>query len=208
MGRAWVGFVLGVVVLGLSRGARAQTAAAAPSGPASSGVEIAPPEPRPAASPPPPLPPAPAAPEPAPAAPEERTAVNVFYVEGLGAALFYSVNYERAFGDVSGRIGAGYYAVNGSSWLGVPITLSYLGIGSKKHMFEIGAGVSIHHFTDASNPVGLNSSNSDTFVFGTVILGYRMQPPKGGFLLRAGISPLFNGDAFVPWPYLALGATF
>jgi hypothetical protein len=207
MSRAWAGVTLGFVVVISSRGAGAQGVATdAPLEPLPpppvTGPPAAPPPPPPEPPPPPPPPPSP------PPEPAEREAPNAFYIEGLGPALIYSANYERAINDVAIRVGAGYYASGGSSWLGVPITISYLGIGSKKHMFEIGAGVSIQHVSDGSNIVSLNTNATDTFVVGTVILGYRLEPPKGGFLLRAGLSPVFNGSAFIPLPYLALGAAF
>src|SRR4051812_37775327 len=49
------------------------------------------------------------APPPGPA--KEREAKNAVYVEGLGAGLFYSVNYERVFGDFAPRIGFSYFSV-------------------------------------------------------------------------------------------------
>jgi len=215
MSQAWVGAALGLAVLGWASGARAQGAgrAGAPGAdsaplqplppPPVDGPEAAPPGP-----PPPPPPGPPPAPPPPPPEPTEREAPNAFYVEGGGPAIFYSVNYERAISDVAIRVGAGYYASGGTSWLGVPITVSYLGIGSKKHMFEIGAGVAIHHFSDGADSLSLNSGGDETFVLGTVILGYRLEPPKGGFMLRAGLAPVFNGSAFIPWPYVGLGASF
>jgi|SRR5579859_1281666 len=170
--------------------------------------------------PPPPPPPPPARPappegrlEPAePPPPTERTANNALYVELLGAGLFYSLNYDHAFGPIAPRIGLGYFAINGASWVSIPVTVSYLGIGGLKHMFEVGAGVSINTFSAGVSFAGAGSSASATDVYGVVVLGYRYQPPDGGFFLRAGVSPIFGGGAnsafFLPWPHLGLGATF
>jgi hypothetical protein len=151
--------------------------------------------------------------EPAPPPPAtERTANNALYIEGLGAGLFYSLNYDHAFGPIAPRIGIGYFSLSGASWVTVPITVSYLGIGSLKHMFEVGAGVSINQFGASASFAGASSSGSATEVYGVAILGYRYQPPEGGFFLRAGVSPIFgggsNGGFFLPWPHLGLGATF
>lgn len=159
---------------------------------------------------------------------EERTANNVLYAEGLGAGIFYSINYERVFGDFSGRVGFGYASVgvsatNGTgtsggsasaSFLAVPITVSYLGIGSKKHMFEVGGGATI--FNEGANASAFNTdssshgSGSSTAVLGNVITGYRLQPPDGGFFLRAGLNTILGGTSLpvLPWPYIALGGTF
>lgn len=158
--------------------------------------------------------------------PQERAAKNVIYAEGLGAGIYYSINYERTFGDFSGRVGFGYVslgasAVNGTStssasasFLSVPLTVSYLGIGSKTSMFEVGAGATILNVGGSATFLGESSSSrssgSDTLVLGDVITGYRLQPPDGGFFLRAGINTLLGipGFAVLPLPYLALGGTF
>jgi hypothetical protein len=152
------------------------------------------------------------------APPQERTANNALYVEGLGPGLFYSVDYDRAFGDIAARIGVGYVSLGVSdgqssasaSFLSIPITVSYLGIGSKKHMFEVGGGVSILHVGAGASGLYVDEkgSGSATTVLGTVILGYRMQPVDGGFFLRAGLSPLISKYGFLPWPHIGLGATF
>ena len=139
-----------------------------------------------------------------------RRAENALYVELLGPGLLYSVDYDRAFGDLSARIGIGYLSGTSSSFVAVPLTISYLGLGSKKHMFEIGAGVAIWNFSANYSLLGANSnsSTSATIVAATGILGYRYQPPNGGFFLRVGLSPLIFQSGFIPWPHLGLGATF
>ena len=80
---------------------------------------------------------------------EERRAPNTVFVEGLGAGLLYSFNYERlVLEDLGVRVGLGVYTVTGQedgiavrgALIMVPVTLSYLGIGSARHIFEIGGG--------------------------------------------------------------------
>lgn len=171
-------------------------------------------------------------PPPPPPEPTVRTANNVLYVEGLGQGLFYSINYERVFGDFGARVGVGYISFTDhsssftdcsssstnctstpvsttASFLTVPLSVSYLGIGSKKHIFEMGAGLTILHTSaDASGLFVDNSGHgSATTVLGDIILGYRLQPPNGGFFLRAGLSPLISRYGFWPWPYFGIGAT-
>jgi hypothetical protein len=185
----------------------------------------------PSAPPPAPAPPAPAADAPAPPvaqADEQRTANNALYAEGLGPGLFYSLNYERSFSDFAGRIGFGYVSVSAgasdssgqvqetasASFITVPITVSYLGIGSKRNMLELGAGATIFHVGAGGSTFEAKSSSSAnasaTFVLPVAIVGYRYMPPSGGFLFRAGVSPLFAGSSLpvLPWPYLALGGAF
>jgi len=171
---------------------------------------------------------APETPAPPPADQEdERTANNSLYLEGLGPGLLYSINYDRSIGDFSARVGFGYVALSASatsadgmsgatasaSFFTVPITVSYLGIGSKKHMLELGAGATIMHVGAGGSTFDSSSSDSAsaglTTVMPVAIVGYRYQPPHGGFLFRGGISPIFAGSiAVLPLPYIALGGTF
>jgi hypothetical protein len=181
----------------------------------------------PAATPPPEQdkPAAMAAPPPslADARQQERSAKNAIYAEGLGAGIYYSINYERAFGDFSGRLGFGYVSLGAdvssgtssasasASFISVPITVSYLGIGSKTHMFELGAGATIMSLGAGASGFGTNSSSaSATLVLGDVITGYRLQPADGGFFLRAGLNTLVGLPKWpvIPWPAIALGGTF
>jgi len=160
--------------------------------------------------------------------PKERSAKNAIYAEGLGAGIFYSVNYERVFGDFSGRVGFGYVSLSASetsadgtsgstasaTFLAVPLTVSYLGIGSQTNMFEVGGGATILNVGANGSAFDVDSSShgsgSTTVVLGNVITGYRLQPPNGGFFLRTGINTLLGGSKLpvLPWPYLALGGTF
>ena len=68
--------------------------------------------------------------------------------------------------------------------------------------------VSINYFGGGASFANVSTSSSVTEVFGTVVLGYRYQPPDGGFFLRAGIDPIIGNFGFLPWPYVGLGATF
>jgi hypothetical protein len=159
-----------------------------------------------------------------PEAPATRTANNSIYIEGLGPGILYSINYDRNFGDFAGRVGFSYIGLSASSssssggteahasWITVPLTLTYLGIGSKKNMFELGAGVTVVHVGAGASTFATtnaeSASDSATLLFGNMVFGYRLQPPDGGFLLRAGLSPIFGHGVFIPLPYLALGGTF
>src|ERR1700722_14560400 len=160
---------------------------------------------------------------------DERTAENAIYLEGLGPGLFYSINYDRSFGDFAGRIGFGYVSfsvsetdssgemaqsTSSAAFFAIPISVSYLGIGSKRNMLELGLGATIWHVGAGGSTIDANSSStasgSATLVLPLGIVGYRYQPPAGGFVFRAGLSPLFAGSTIpvLPWPYLALGGAF
>jgi len=201
--------VIGLVSLmglGLAAPAFAQDAAAAPAEAAPAAAPVAE---APAAE-------APAAPAEESADKDERTANNALYVELLGAGLIYSINYDRRISDFALRGGLEYFSVsatgaNGatasSSWIAIPLSATY-NIGSKKHSFEIGAGVTLHHFSASGGALGLDSSAGGWLVVGHGIVGYRLQPTDGGFFLRAGLTPQVGSGFFLPWPHVGLGATF
>jgi len=83
-----------------------------------------------------------------------------------------------------------------------------VGLGSQKHCFELGAGITIHHFSSAVSTLGVDSTGSSTLILGHAILGYRYQPLDGGFFLRAGLTPIIGSGVFLPWPHVGLGGTF
>ena len=200
------------VVISLFIALPAMAQAPAPAGP--------PPAP-PAYGPPPPgyYPPPPGAyyPPPPPQN-QERTAFNSLYIEGLGPGFFYSFNYDRIISDIALRVGFGYISISAGTnttnghayWLAIPFDVNYIGIGSKKHIFEIGGGGTVLAIGAGGSSLGVdsNANESATYFFGHLIAGYRLQPPEGGFMLRTGISPIIGHGVFLPWPYIALGGTF
>lgn len=207
--------VLGLISL-VGIGVAAPAFAQAPEAPVAD--PAAPPAPAPTAAPvAAPAEPAPPAAEPAPPPADEREANNALYLELLGASLFYSINYDRRIGDLALRGGLMYFSVSSgvsssgesasASWIGIPLSVMY-NIGSIKHSFEVGAGITIHHFGGSVNSLGVESTGSATTVLGHAILGYRFQPPQTGFFLRAGLSPIIGSGVFLPWPHVGLGATF
>jgi hypothetical protein len=148
---------------------------------------------------------------------EDRAANNSIYAEGLGPGIVYSLDYDRAFGDAVVRVGAGVVpgkeagkASTEPLLISVPLTVSYIGAGSRWNMLELGAGLvylhvapHVRNFYVESKPETVNT------VLATGIVGYRFQPPQGGLLIRAGVCPIIGRYGFFPlWPYLALGVTF
>jgi hypothetical protein len=142
---------------------------------------------------------------------------DAFYVELLGPGLLGSVDYEHLFDESSIRIGFGVplgvpedpgYSLH----LSVPMTLSYLGMRSKQHVFEIGVGAAVIGSTcNAPNPCGWPQGVT---VAPVLLAGYRYQPSEAGFAFRAGFSPtfVFHGNpvalSALPLPYLSLGYAF
>lgn len=161
-------------------------------------------------------------------APGEREAKNAIYVDLLGPGLFYSINYDRMLTeDLSARIGFSYLSFGASAGDGtgtasasaefaywaVPLTVSYLGIGSDSNMLEVGGGPVIMNIKGSgvveTDETASGAEASATVFAMTGMLGYRHQPADGGFVFRVGASPVMAfGAGFLPWGYLSLGAAF
>ncbi len=166
--------------------------------------------------------------EPSGGAREGREAKNAIYLDLGGPGLIYSLNYERELiPDLSARIGISYLSMGASAssgsgsatvsaeftYLAVPITASYLGIGSENNMFEVGGGPVIMNFSGSglieSDDASVAAGDSVTTLALTGMAGYRHQPSDGGFVFRIGVSPtMIFGAGFLPWGYLSLGAAF
>lgn len=164
---------------------------------------------------------------------ESVRAPNSVNVEGLGAGLIYSFNYERlVMEDLGVRVGLSYMSFSASatsssgtssasaSFMTFPIEVSYLGVGSKHHMLEAGGGFSLLYASGSASGVGYSASGSGMGVLPNLLIGYRLHPVDGaGFQFRVGMM-VFIGKGmgldvndpdkigFLTWPYLSLGASF
>ncbi len=192
-----------------------------------------PPADAPQVAPPAQVAPAPRAPPYAPVyeeAPEPQRALNTIYGEVLGAGLFWSVNYERlVLDDLAVRVGFGYIGASGydtdgsrvtASLITIPLTVSYLGIGNARHIFEIGGGATLIGVTAAVDSGVSRRSGAGLGAWGTIFAGYRVHPVDGaGFHFRVGAMGLMarglslsseDPDAFgvLPWAYLGAGGSF
>jgi hypothetical protein len=170
----------------------------------------------------------------APTAEPAKLAPNSLFVEGFGAALFYSFNYERMVLDelgvragigfmpiVSSRDANGFESASSSTDLlvFVPVTASYVGIRSGRSALELGGGVTLLY---ASAYLGATSTGPTLVPMGVAMVGYRNQPVgQHGFMFRAGVEaaalrydilgyqkPTLGNLGIFPWPYLSLGASF
>lgn len=164
----------------------------------------------------------------------ERSAKNSIWLEGLGSALLYSVNYERMIIDDLGiRAGFSFLSLGASVGSGdeevsakakivlFPITANYVGVSSsnKKHCLELGGGATIMFASGAASGGGISAEGSGAGGFGTAHVGYRIQPADGGFNFRVGLMALFGPGlglsdpdptawGVLPWGYISLGGTF
>lgn len=165
------------------------------------------------------------------AAAEPPLAPNAVYVEGFGAGLTYSFNYERLVGpDAAVRVGFSYDSLGGvcgystgCAWIGgspsaldspsanlvmIPLTASYLGIRHGHHVLEVGAGATLAY----ADRVRRMATATGGFLVG--FAGYRYQPSRRGVQFRIGAS-LYVGPGFdryisqdgLPLPIAAWGYT-
>lgn len=138
------------------------------------------------------------------------TARNAFYVELGGNALLYTLNYDRLLTDrVSGRVGVMFLGAadedSSAGVVGAPIMASYLW-GEGNSRFETGAGLLLLS-GGIENVEGYEDEDFSGTV-GTATLGYRYQRPAGGFVFRAGLTPIFNLGGVVPWFGVSFGYAF
>ena len=162
-----------------------------------------------------------------------KPALNSVYLEGLGAGLFYSANYERrVIDDLGLRVGFSYLTLSASagagdasasssaSYLTIPITASYLGVRGQRSGLELGGGVTMA-YTSAAASSGISAaSDSGMSAIGTAMVGYRLHPvDHAGFQFRVGLMALAakglslsnpdpNSFGVLPWFYLSGGASF
>jgi hypothetical protein len=137
--------------------------------------------------------------------------MNSVYLELLGNAAAYSINYERLLTpSLYVRVGAGYFALAESDseeadGLGLfPIMAGYLTSGFP-HKLELAIGIAPAVTSGSWDDVGLFASDTD--VVGTATIGYRYTAVRG-FLLRIGFTPFFASEAFTPWGGLSVGYSF
>lgn len=164
---------------------------------------------------------------------DNKPAPNSVFLEGLGAGLFYSINYERrVIDDLGVRAGFGYVSLSASgataagqasasaSYLTIPITASYLGIRGRRSGLELGGGTTLAYASGAASSGVTSVSGSGMTAFGTLLVGYRLHPvDHAGFQFRVGVMALAakglslsnpdpNSFGVLPWFYMSGGASF
>lgn len=124
------------------------------------------------------------------------------YLELGGSSGIYSANYDYSFSISEGTklalgAGLGYYSIYSYHDGPAPVETNMffftpeanLLFGKKSHHFETGASLFL-------------------FQIPALRIGYRYQPRKGGFLFRAGFTPILFGMDIIPWGGLSFGYTF
>lgn len=139
---------------------------------------------------------------------DQSRAQNVF-VEIGGQGLLFTANYDTRFSNrrdgLGGRAGIGYISIDGDNITTIPFGLNYL-LGSNKHFFEVGLGATV--IATSGNDFTLFDEESSNLL-GTMSFSYRLQPVNSGFAFRAGLTPIFGKNFFIPYfAGLSLGYTF
>jgi hypothetical protein len=152
---------------------------------------------------------------------QPQPAHNALYVEGIGAGLLYSINYERFVKDnLSVRVGFSSWSfsfLDHYDFVGIPVMANYL-IGSGSSKLNLGLGfeyIRIKYTGTFSGAMANIFSNDATVptqtVSGVVLigsLGYRYQPIDGGFHFQAGVVPIVSTHGARILPEISLGACF
>lgn len=135
---------------------------------------------------------------------------NAAYIEIGGNVVVPSINYERRWNDLwAWRVGFTYVSskTEGSNEndtaFGVPLMINRISAPQSNHHFETGLGVVLITGEDE----GFNDEFDEDFsgAFGTLTVGYRYQKPAGGFVFRAGFTPVFDTEDILPWAGVSFG---
>lgn len=139
-------------------------------------------------------------------------AKHAVFVEGLGNAGLYSINYDHRFNpDLSLRGGFSFLSGVDTSTgaqataVVVPITFNYLA-GGDNHSLEMGIGPLFAGGSVSDTEVGPVSAGG--FAGVTSTFGYRYQPVDGGLVFRIGFIPFYSANEFQMWAGISLGYSF
>jgi hypothetical protein len=136
---------------------------------------------------------------------EKKRFRQAVYGEFGGRGIWYSLNYDCWYavgrGGLGASVGGGGVFMFGVSVMWLPVSAYYL-VGSGRHHLELGAGVT-PLLDVASNSVDAELSALP----GTATIGYRYQPARG-VLFRAGFTPMYTTNIFVPRGGVSVGYAF
>ena len=147
---------------------------------------------------------------------------TAFYAELGGPGILFSANIDSRFKPSTFgwgfRAGLGFvtadetidgsngYEYKARSVITVPAQINYIfGKATSVHTFEVGAGLTyVGKKLDILDYYDNNKSN----IFGTASFMYRRQPKDGGFIWRAGFTPLIAKGYIQPFGAVAVGYSF
>lgn len=138
------------------------------------------------------------------------------FAELGGNGIVLSINYDRRFNKrttgLGFRAGLGYSFDSYTPFVSLPLAINYL-MGRRNSFFEVGVGETPVFIGTLKNYGNIsigdeNFDDKDVVLFTMLNVGYRLQPVRGGFNLRAGFMPLFTRSATAILPYVSLGYNF
>ncbi|MEO5889710.1 MAG: hypothetical protein ABIQ31_05620 [Ferruginibacter sp.] len=132
-----------------------------------------------------------------------KTKKDAIYLELGGNGIYGSINYERLVnagnGDLTFRIGAGYYSGNQQFRMSLPIGVNYLfALQNKNSFIDFGIGA-----TWASAPGLIKDSKTRIRDYNKYIvnfipsLGWRTHV-KSAYMFRASLTPIINNSRVIP----------
>lgn len=144
---------------------------------------------------------------------QEDHSKNNLYVEFLGKGLFYSINYEREVFQINDLIGVnlsaglgvfpGLTSIKKSTDVFIPLEMNFsisknshhgiLGYGSTYWRYKVNY-IEIDNSNLSQQPISPILVNVNEW-FAHLLIEYRYHKPTGGFLFKAGYSPLFFAKA-------------
>jgi hypothetical protein len=131
---------------------------------------------------------------------------NSIYIEILGNAGVFSLNYERALaGQTYGRFGFGswsstFFMGNETKITTFPVMVTHF-TGQKSSHFEFGGGILAGSLTE----YGWFNDKTTYPIFDLIfLLGYRYQALGKGLLFRIGLTPFISLDNKAKYPDAAM----
>jgi hypothetical protein len=145
-----------------------------------------------------------------------------FYAELGGVGILFSANIDTRFNKSSlgwgGRAGIGFVTADELTITGgnyeyelrsvftLPVQVNYIfGKQDSPHTFEVGAGVT---YVGKELEIFNFYEDQTSQWFGTASFMYRRQPVKGGFIWRAGFTPLIAKGYIQPTGGISVGYSF
>jgi hypothetical protein len=130
-------------------------------------------------------------------------------MNGLAFSISYDYRFSRKSAGLGVHAGIGFVPTFFfGNILTLPVGATYL-FGSGPHYIETGLGYTYCHFNSGEERK-IFGRDISTVNFGFVIpsVGYRFQPPQGGFTWKILISPLIGSGYSFFWAGASVGFTF
>ncbi len=145
---------------------------------------------------------------------ESEPANNLLYLEaggfgGIGSLNYERISYSRGLFNIGPRFGFGFnrfkdFQENFNPDIAIPFGVHFT--YGKRWKGEVGVGTT---YTSVVHANSFLEPERASEVHGNLCVGVRYQNQTGGFLFRAGYSPIFERFSMVRhWPYLAVGFSF